>query len=108
MQDIALSPDAWRQNQTALAHVGRKLSLAAAAMLLLFGTLGITLAVTTDEAHAHPATEFCTPVGTETVQWGSQPYQSYERTVYVCHYVHGDHPGPAWLDWFWDIGTILF
>lgn len=108
MEHAVLSAEAWRQNQTALTQVGRRLSMAAAALLLLLGALGVTLAVTADEASAHPAREVCTPVGTETVQWGSQPYQSYERTVYVCHYIHDDHPGPSWLDWFWDIGTIIF
>ena len=102
---LRLNPDAWRRDSTALSRIGRKLWTAAAALMLMLGALAVTLSVTTDNADAHPATQFCWVVGYETVQWGSQPYQSYQRPVHWCYYVHEDHPGP---DVLWDIGTIIF
>lgn len=88
---LRLDPGAWGQSPEALARFGRKLWTATAALLLLFASLAVTLAVTTDDADAHPGVQQCWVIGYETVQWGSQPYQTYQRPIYWCYWWHEDH-----------------
>ena len=97
------SVDAWQHDRYSLARVGRKLWLAALAVLL---ALAVALAsfglpsIGSEPAEAAPVHTYCSIVGYRTVQgqFSWNKHETWQEPIYRCTYIEHNHsPFADWL-----------